>query len=305
MSGVQERLLSALRKDGFRGAVVSALHVAELQAEIERLLSAGVLDQGLYQVGLSWFRFSQPSELSEARSLIVIALPEPIIQLQFRWQGEERQVIIPPIYSPRGTDRLQRTLEDVLGPERHYFVRAGLPLKLLAVRSGLAAYGRNNISYVNGFGSYHRLIAFISDMPCEQDSWREPERMAACDECQACVHACPTGSIKADRTVIHAERCITYFNEAAEPFPDWLETNWHNALIGCMRCQAACPENRGRAEVVQVADVFTEQEIDLMQSGTAFDELPQATRATLETLGQAQSYRDHLFSRNLAVLLAR
>lgn len=305
MLGIQERLLSALRGDGFQAAVVSVLHVAELRAEIERLLSAGVLDQGLYQVGLSWFRFGQASELSEARSLIVIALPEPIIRLQFRWQGEERQVIIPPIYSPRGTDRLQRTLEEVLGGEQYYFVRAGLPLKLLAVRSGLAAYGRNNISYVSGLGSYHRLIAFISDMPCEQDSWREPERMAACDDCQACVHACPTACIKADRTVIHAERCITYFNEAAEPFPDWLEPHWHNALIGCMRCQNVCPENRGRAEVVQVADAFTEREIDLMQSGTAFDALPQMTQATLEALGQAQSYRSHLFSRNLAALLAR
>ncbi len=305
MSGIQERLLSALREDGFQGAVVSVEHVAELQAEIKRLLSSGVLDQGLYQVGLSWFRFSQSSELVGAQSLIVIALPEPIIQLQFQWQGEERQIVIPPIYSPRGTDRLQRTLEDVLGREQYYFERAGLPLKLLAVRSGLAAYGRNNISYVNGFGSYHRLVAFISDMPCEQDSWREPERMAACDDCQACVHACPTECIKADRTVIHAERCITYFNEAAEPFPDWLDAHWHNALIGCMRCQGACPENRGRADVVQVTDAFTEQEIDLMQSGTAFDELPQSTRATLESLGQTQAYRDRLISRNLAALLAR
>lgn len=305
MSGIQERLLSALRREGFQGAVVSVDHVSELQAEIERLLSAGVLDQGLYQTALAWFRFSQPSELTGAQSLIVIAMPEPIVELQFRWQGKEMQVIIPPIYSPRGDEALKSTLESVLGNQQCYFVRAGLPLKLLAVRSGLAAYGRNNISYVKEFGSYHRLIAFISDMPCEQDSWREPERMAACDNCSACLHACPTECIQADRRVIHAECCLTYFNEATDAFPDWLDPSWHNALIGCMRCQSVCPENRGRADVVQMSSVFSEYEVDLMLCGTAFAALPQETRDTLEALGQAQAYRSSLITRNLAALLIR
>jgi epoxyqueuosine reductase len=33
-----------------------------------------------------------------------------------------------------------------------------LPLKSLAVRSGLAAYGRNNVCYVPGMGSFLELV---------------------------------------------------------------------------------------------------------------------------------------------------
>lgn len=50
---------------------------------------------------------------------------------------------------------------------------AVLPKKLLAVYSGLAACGRNDVIYVRGMGSLHRLSAFYSDLPCDVDQWHE------------------------------------------------------------------------------------------------------------------------------------
>jgi epoxyqueuosine reductase len=38
-------------------------------------------------------------------------------------------------------------------------------LKRLAVRSGLARYGRNNVTYVEGMGSFLELSASLTDMP--------------------------------------------------------------------------------------------------------------------------------------------
>jgi epoxyqueuosine reductase QueG len=40
-----------------------------------------------------------------------------------------------------------------------------LPQKLLAVHSGLGLYGRNNLCFHKEFGSYIRILSFISDLP--------------------------------------------------------------------------------------------------------------------------------------------
>jgi len=45
--------------------------------------------------------------------------------------------------------------------ERDYAARI-VPIDRLAVRGGLATYGRNNVTYVPGMGSFHRLSAFYS-----------------------------------------------------------------------------------------------------------------------------------------------
>jgi epoxyqueuosine reductase len=62
---------------------------------------------------------------------------------------------------------------------------AKLPLKLLAAHSGLAVYGRNNIAYVSGMGGFLGLTAVYSDLPCEQDSWQEPQLMKRGETCNS------------------------------------------------------------------------------------------------------------------------
>jgi len=48
-------------------------------------------------------------------------------------------------------------------------VKAIFPFKTLATRTGLAKYGKNNITYTECGGSYHRLTAFYTDMDLETD----------------------------------------------------------------------------------------------------------------------------------------
>ncbi|HAA85103.1 MAG TPA: hypothetical protein DCE14_01985 [Kosmotogaceae bacterium] len=121
--------------------------------------------------------------------------------------------------------------------------RAALPEKLLAARTGLAGYGRNNITYVPKAGSYHRLVALYTDMPCEDYEWQSPSRLDECKNCSACIRSCPTGCIVEERFLINASRCLTYFNESRRPFPSWVNSKWHNAIIGCLKCQMICPAN--------------------------------------------------------------
>ena len=95
-------------------------------------------------------------------------------------------------------------------------------------------------------GSFIQLVAFFSDLPCPEDTWREPVMLERCQKCKACVNNCPTGAIPTDRFLLHAERCLVFFNERPPeyPFPEWVAPSAHNSLIGCMTCQQVCPENK-------------------------------------------------------------
>ncbi|MFW5685834.1 MAG: 4Fe-4S double cluster binding domain-containing protein [Spirochaetota bacterium] len=121
-----------------------------------------------------------------------------------------------------------------------------LPLKRLAVSCGLAVYGRNNITYVAGMGSFLTLAAHYSNLEPEDLDWSEPVTAKACARCEACVAACPTGAIRADRFLIDNERCLSYFNESPGTFPPWLSANVHHCVYDCLICQSACPMNRSR-----------------------------------------------------------
>jgi epoxyqueuosine reductase len=178
---------------------------------------------------------------------------------------------------------------EILEPAGYRVAKAVLPKKLLAVRSGLAAYGKNNITYVHGLGSFHRLVVFYSDLPCDPsagsgDDWREPEMMERCEKCIACLRHCPAGAITSERFLLHAERCITFHNEQPSdvPFPAWFDASWHNCLVGCLHCQSICPENRDFLAWVEEGAEFSSEETTLLVEGVPLDQLPAETIRKLE-----------------------
>ena len=199
--------------------------------------------------------------------------------------------------------RVADALADILAPSGYRVALANLPKKLTAVRSGLAAYGKNNVSYVPGMGSFHRLVALWSDLPAKEDNWHDLRIMDACQKCQACQRACPTGAIASDRFLLHAERCLTFLNEkpAEVPFPEWVDPSWHNCLVGCMRCQRACPENKKVRDWVVGDELFSEEETALLLDGVAQERLPSETVAKLERLDLIELLE--IIPRNLSALL--
>jgi epoxyqueuosine reductase len=152
-------------------------------------------------------------------------------------------------------------------------------------------------------GSFLRLIAFYTDYPCYEDSWQEAEMMKTCEKCFLCREHCPTGCIPDDRVVIHAENCQTHFNEADEDFPDWLESEWHNALIGCMECQSVCPVNKPYLKNIETGPTFSEEETDLILNRTPVEKLGIETQRKLEHVIQDGLYP--YVGRNLRVLIEK
>jgi epoxyqueuosine reductase len=270
-------LLCRLGEIGYRGRVVPAERLRDLQEEIEGRHRQELFDEEFYQERLAGFKFDPPGDLG-ARSLIVVAVPQPQIRFTFTWNGEAIPLVIPPTYLYwRETDKqVEEFVAGILGTEGYRAVEVALPEKLLAARSGLGAYGRNNVCYVEGLGSFHRPVALVSDLPCPEDTWQEARMMERCQTCQACLRACPTGAITAERFLIHAERCLTFRNEkpGSVPFPAWVDPAWHNCLVGCMICQRVCPENREVLGWVEEGAEFSQEETALLLEGVPSDQLP-------------------------------
>ncbi|MGA9388621.1 MAG: 4Fe-4S double cluster binding domain-containing protein [Candidatus Bathyarchaeia archaeon] len=287
-SACADELFHHLAKLGYKGRIVSIRHLPELKDYVEGCRRQGLFDKDFYQERLGWFDFRVPNSLPEAKSMIVVAVPRPQSQAIFTLVGESRALIIPPTYVAykETNKRIEDLLAKFLSTGGYRVAGTALPLKLLAVRSGLGEYGRNNICYVPGMGSFLQLVGVYSDLPCDEDDWREAQMMERCQHCYACRRSCPTGAISSDRFLLHAERCIVFHNEKKGdiPFPAWMDPSWHNCLYGCLHCQRVCPEDKNFLPWIEEKEEFSQEETALLLEGASCNQLPAATVRKLEHL---------------------
>ena len=298
--------LRQLENAGFKGSAISVRHLPDLPGDFERLLGQGILDSGFYdeivaRYGLHW-DFEPSAKLPTARSVIITAAQQPKISLEFQYDGKKYYGIIPPTYVHDTDNTVLKVASTYLSKYGHTVCDALLPTKLLAVRSGLARYGKNNVTYIDGWGSYFRLRAYFSDAPCTEDFWQEPLAMDLCGRCTACIKKCPTGAIRQDRFLVDAGKCLTYFNETADDFPEWLDPAWHNCLIGCMVCQDVCPANKNHTSWLMLGGEFSDEETGMILDGVSQDRLPAHATEKLKRVNMLDSYE--LLQRNLRVLVA-
>ena len=280
---------------------VRAAAIEQVSARYER----GELDERLYKQYLKPILSAAPPEAPEPRSIILIATPSRPVRMHFTLDGVSFPVMTAPGYL-RATDRKPLdVVGEILLAFGYYAEKVSGPQKAMATLAGFARYGRNNISYVPGFGTFHALATLASDLPCDDAPLHEQETLARCEGCTACQAACPTGAIGEDRFLLHAERCITFWNEqeADVPFPDWIDPEWHNALFGCLHCKHACPENARYLGNILEGPSFDEDETRLLLAGGRVENLPEGLRSTL-----AEWRLDVLFEylpRNLGVLVEK
>jgi epoxyqueuosine reductase len=302
-----EVLFLDLARRGYKGRIVSVQHLQDLQEEIEGYRRRGLFDEEVYRRYLSCFEFKVPESLPGAKSMIIIAVPSPQSQAIFKWNGESRALIIPPTYVRYSETRImvEGHLREILSPYGYSVASARLPLKLLAVRSGLAQYGKNNISYVPGMGSFLQLAAVFSDLPSQEDNWQDAQVMQRCQSCNACRLKCPTGAIPSDRFLLRAERCIVFHNEKEGnvSFPAWMNPSWHNCLIGCMHCQRVCPVDKDFLGWIEGEEEFSEDETSLILKGIEIDKLPASAVEKLKRLDLIRQYGE--LPRNLGVFFKK
>ncbi len=302
MSTALEMITAKAGESGWKCRAVPWARMEDLRAAIEGRFEAGLLDGKALRDYLSFIY--EPGCDFEPRSIIVLAMEALPGHVVFEWKRRPVPVVIPPTYTGfvRRILTAVETLGGWLAPEGFRAKRPRLPMKTLAVCSGLARYGRNNICYVEGIGSFVQLAAAVSDMPCDSDPWVEPKALELCSSCSICRRSCPTGAIPEDRFLLRAEKCLTLHNEDSADFPEWIDPAWHNALIGCMKCQDTCPGNAGVAGKYEDLGAFTEAETGLLLEGTPLEKLPAGTLEKVERIDFAGDNYG-LLRRNLAVLL--
>jgi len=296
-----ESVMEALAEKGWSARVVDAGRLSDLRARVAAVLDSGDLPEETAARLANDVAFALPDGLEAARSVIVGAVARPLTQATLTVGGADHTVPVPPQYAGgvAARDGLTEAAGAALAPFGHRAGRFEPPLKTLAACAGLARYGRNNIAYVPGLGSYLMLAACATDAPPPDDAaWAEPLQLARCERCSAC----PTGAIHADRFLLETDRCLTYVNEDRAPFPAWVDPAWHTCAVGCLRCQQACPENALVGLAIEPPEEFDERESAAILAATARSELAPATLAKLESCGL--DYSPDLIARNLFALLA-
>jgi len=299
---IVNELHSEFRKLHAKFKTVSIIHLKDLQTEINQWRRDKLITEKFFKQNYSQFSFKPPKTLPNVCSIIVIGVPQKIIPVNFFYKGERYQTVLPPTYV---YSKIRTTCKKILSrilENKGYFVdRAILPLKLLAVKSGLAKYGKNNICYVDGMGSFTRLEAFYTDYEFFPDDWHEKQIMKSCTTCSLCHNACPTHCIPKERVLIHADHCLTYLNENKGDFPSCVPVQSHNALIGCMRCQMVCPQNKKFIQYDKQTIDFTEEETSIILHNTPREHLSKALAKKLIRFDLDEYYTE--LGRNLSVLL--
>ena len=297
----------------FPHRVVPAARRADLKRDVDAAHASGALSDAVYRSYSRIFDCALPDECAGAHSLIVGALPHPQSRVFFTWRGERFSALVPPTYVGYWelTRRAEEVVNAVLAPLGHWARFARVPQKALAVRTGLARYGRNNITYVPGLGSFHMLVTYYSSLPCEDGGWLEPRLLDRCERCEACRRACPTGAIAEDRVALHQERCITFYSGYSGPqeLPEWVDPEWIECLIGCRQCQIVCPENRHFKGWVGSRWEFSEAETGLLLAGLTPDTAPEPIRHRLDAMGLIEFFGERecleMLARKLAILTSR
>ncbi len=303
--------LDLLRELGYRYRTVRVEHLPALGRQMDELDRAGRLStQPNFREYIAEHKYSLPESLPGAKFVIVLAIFTPLLYVDFHWKGKKSAVMLPPQYYLPGyaeADRQALIFADILPAPGYKIERAtALPLKALAVHSGLGSYGRNNICYVGDMGTCITLVAYFTDYEFPEDHWGEMKMLDRCEKCRLCMEQCPTQAIREDDFVIDVARCITLYNEIEGNFPDWIEPGAHNALAGCMRCQLKCPANRAALQRVGRLAEITEAETAQILSCHPEQSVREAVCAKLRQFGPARSQEGMpLFVRNLSALLER
>ncbi|HEX3028203.1 MAG TPA: 4Fe-4S double cluster binding domain-containing protein [Clostridia bacterium] len=248
----------------------------------------------------NYFDFSLAAEI---KSLIIIALPSPPCYVEIEWNSRNIEVDIPPVYIYRD-QQLSMIKKIVSNVFEQYQLKSWpvvLPKKILAAMSGFGKYGKNNLLYIEGMGSCHRLTVFGSNMICTDEiELTSNLSMDRCNKCGVCIKLCPTGAIDRNSEKIVADKCLAFFNELNDTLPRWLHNDWHNSLVGCTKCQEQCPENQAVWNRKKIGS-FSNVETQMIMKNTSFETIDVALQNKLTDLS-LDRYFDVL-SRNIMLLL--
>ncbi len=295
---------------GMASRVVGLGALELVRSRLERLAAEGALEAGFVSKSLGGFRYLKGRRVETPRTLVLLALPRPAHLVTFRLGERDIELVLPPTYvqyTP-SFDLVRGWFRDDLGLDPSQADLVSAPLKSLAAAAGLILYGRNNLGYVPGLGSFVQLVGLAASFDLVPDGELrriEDQSLELCHTCRACQKACPTGAMGEDRFMLRAERCYTIFSESLDPIPEEMTIPSPRCLVGCLKCQEVCPENKGRLQYEKTGVTFSEAETAAMLHDPLEKQADVWTniRAKFGALGISEDTR--VFARNLRFLMKK
>jgi len=242
---MDKRLRNWAGQRGYRVAWGPGEVVEMARAAIVARRDGGELDADFYDDHIE--ELLDADDPGGGDTVIVVAMPRPAHRVGFDIGGSRFDALLPPTYVG-----YRQTFEDIRkdlaanalpGARVEQLVA---PVKTVAAMLGLVRFGRNNITYAEGIGSYLQLCGYTTDAQLAASDGalvQGPGLLPECDGCTVCLATCPTNAIEEERVLIRAERCITLANENPGEWPTVVPPRSHHCLLGCLRCQRSCPAN--------------------------------------------------------------
>jgi epoxyqueuosine reductase len=136
---------------------------------------------------------------------------------------------------------VQKIEEDIGEVDGRVFIDSAPVLdRAWAAKSGLGWIGKNSMLITKSKGSFYFIAELILDIELLADGSTTDH----CGTCTACIDACPTDAIVADK-LIDSTKCISYLTiELREEIPASFKGQMDGWVFGCDICQDVCPWNK-------------------------------------------------------------
>lgn len=146
--------------NGEKAALLPIHHLQRLSDEIAQFKRDEALNGFQQWIVNDLYSFDVPTAEFAISSIILLAVPHPFYApVEFTHDGKTYHCLS---LVMSDFDRTEQSLQNALQSKNYQIIAApNIPLKCLAVQSGFAAYGRNNICYIDGMGSNFSFSAYF------------------------------------------------------------------------------------------------------------------------------------------------
>lgn len=141
-----------------------------------------------------------------------------------------------------------------------------VPERWAAAKAGITDYGKNNLAYAEGHGSFIVLQSLVVDAVLDVTD-EDPHTSRCPAGCTACMKACPTAALYAPYR-LEPKRCLafnSFMTDAkrgggiTDDIPIEIRDKMGEVVHGCDICQQVCPRNKHRLQQALVPDVFLQE----------------------------------------------
>lgn len=293
------KLRTLIQDHGNKSEFISINCLPRLKQTIDHFKKEDSLNDFQKWIVNDLYQLSIPEYDFPVRSILLVALPHPsLCKIKFS-VGKKDYSCINPAVSDFDSERAFLTsLMDEHGI--HYVEATNLPLKRLTVHSNLGRYGKNNICFIDGYGSFFSLIAYYTDVECDE-VWYDSKPSELCKNCTICTENCPTGAISSERFLIDNVKCLSLHNENPDTMPEWIPKDAHHTMYDCLKCQLKCPMNQKAVLNTGSPIELNEDEMNHILHTDSYDKLPSELQDKLAPIGIDSWYG--AIARNIQLLI--